>query len=155
MTLKGEALKPNFSELQKIEADYDPEKDYDSPRLCQVLGSCSAIVSLSSVGTCYASGSTYSGSLRGRNECSAYWCRPAAKGAPITPANTIRQGKSPMSPVGRVVSPKARYANTETTTNPAIVAIAGMNVHRFMHWWARLYYLDFTKRLCIRIRGAS
>ena len=33
MTLKGEALKPNFSELQKIEADYDPEKDYDSPRI--------------------------------------------------------------------------------------------------------------------------
>ena len=27
MTQKGEALKPNYSELQKIEADYDPEKD--------------------------------------------------------------------------------------------------------------------------------
>ena len=33
MTLKGEALKPNYSELQKIEADYDPEKDYDAPRI--------------------------------------------------------------------------------------------------------------------------
>ena len=33
MTQKGEALKPNFSELQKIEADYDPEKDHDAPRI--------------------------------------------------------------------------------------------------------------------------
>ena len=28
-----EALKPNFNELQRIEADYDPDKDYDDDRI--------------------------------------------------------------------------------------------------------------------------
>ena len=37
MTLKGEALKPNYSELQKIEADYDPEKDMITDRVYGLL----------------------------------------------------------------------------------------------------------------------
>ena len=30
---KGESLKPSISELERIEADYDPEKEYDDPRV--------------------------------------------------------------------------------------------------------------------------
>ena len=37
MTQKGEALKPNYSELQKIEADYDPEKDMITKRVYALL----------------------------------------------------------------------------------------------------------------------
>ena len=37
MTPKGEAVKPTYSELQRIEADYDPEKDVITERVYGLL----------------------------------------------------------------------------------------------------------------------
>ena len=37
MTPKGEAVKPTYNELQRIEADYDPEKDMITDRVYGLL----------------------------------------------------------------------------------------------------------------------
>ena len=37
MTPKGEAVKPSVNELQRVEADYDPEKDVITDRVYSLL----------------------------------------------------------------------------------------------------------------------
>lgn len=37
MTPKGEILKPTYNELQRIEADYDPEQDMITDRVYALL----------------------------------------------------------------------------------------------------------------------